>query len=153
MLDEVRNDDAVRCLLITGNGRGFCAGDDFHAIFLDENRAARKIDRQVRRIKHGEASLDEIFGLEKPTIAAVNGPAVGYGMDIACTATSASPRTGPSSAGSSCAAACDGRRTFIRAARRGWVEGVRADADRRPRRRRGGAAHRARVPGSSPPTR
>jgi 2-(1,2-epoxy-1,2-dihydrophenyl)acetyl-CoA isomerase len=83
VLDEVRNDDAVRCLLITGNGRGFCAGDDFHAIFLDENRAARKIDRQVRRIKHGEASLDEIFGLEKPTIAAVNGPAVGYGMDIA----------------------------------------------------------------------
>jgi enoyl-CoA hydratase/carnithine racemase len=83
VLDEVRNDDAVRCLLITGNGRGFCAGDDFHAIFLDEDRAARKIDRQVRRIKHGEASLDEIFGLEKPTIAAVNGPAVGYGMDIA----------------------------------------------------------------------
>ena len=82
-LDDVRSNDDVRCLLITGAGRGFCAGDDFQAIFLDEDRANRKIERQIRRIKEGESSLDEIFALEKPTIAAVNGPAVGYGMDIA----------------------------------------------------------------------
>jgi enoyl-CoA hydratase/carnithine racemase len=80
---DVRTNDAVRCLLITGEGRGFCAGDDFQEIFLDEDRAARKVQRQVNRIKHGETSLDVIFALEKPTIAAVNGPAVGYGMDIA----------------------------------------------------------------------
>ena len=82
-LDDVRTNDDVRCLLITGAGRGFCAGDDFQAIFLDEDRANRKIERQIRRIKDGESSLDDIFALEKPTIAAVNGPAVGYGMDIA----------------------------------------------------------------------
>ncbi len=82
-LDDVRSNDDVRCLLITGAGRGFCAGDDFQAIFLDEDRANRKIERQIRRIKEGESSLDDIFALEKPTIAAVNGPAVGYGMDIA----------------------------------------------------------------------
>ncbi|MEO5898860.1 MAG: enoyl-CoA hydratase/isomerase family protein [Ilumatobacteraceae bacterium] len=83
VVDDVRNNDAVRCLLITGEGRGFCAGDDFQEIFLDENRANRRIERQLNRIKHGESSLDVIFALEKPTIAAVNGPAVGYGMDIA----------------------------------------------------------------------
>ena len=80
---DVRTNDAVRCLLITGEGRGFCAGDDFQEIFLDEDRAKRKIERQINRVKRGETSLDVIFALEKPTIAAVNGPAVGYGMDIA----------------------------------------------------------------------
>jgi enoyl-CoA hydratase/carnithine racemase len=83
VLHDVRTNDAVRCLVITGAGRGFCAGDDFQAIFLAEDRATRKVDRQVRRIKKGEESLDEIFGLEKPTVAAVNGAAVGYGMDLA----------------------------------------------------------------------
>src|SRR3954465_8246301 len=83
VVDGVRTNDAVRCLLITGEGRGFCAGDDFQAIFLDENRAKRKTDPQITRIRNGAPSPDEIFALEKPTIAAVNGPAVGYGMDIA----------------------------------------------------------------------
>ncbi len=81
-LDDVRRNDAVRCLVITGEGRGFCAGDDFQAIFLADDRADRKHGSQINRIKRGETSLDEIFGLQKPTIAAVNGPAVGYGMDI-----------------------------------------------------------------------
>lgn len=78
-----REDDAVRCLLVTGAGRGFCAGDDFQEIFLAENRGDHQVDRQIRRIKSGEESLDDLFALEKPTIAAVNGAAVGYGMDIA----------------------------------------------------------------------
>lgn len=78
-----RDDDNVRCLLVTGAGRGFCAGDDFQAIFLAEDRSGRQNQRQINRIKHGELSLDDLFALEKPTIAAVNGPAVGYGMDLA----------------------------------------------------------------------
>jgi enoyl-CoA hydratase/carnithine racemase len=80
---SARDDDAVRCLLVTGAGRGFCAGDDFQAIFLAEDQVERRIQRKIRRIKAGEDSLDDLFALEKPTIAAVNGPAVGYGMDLA----------------------------------------------------------------------
>jgi enoyl-CoA hydratase/carnithine racemase len=80
---DVRTNDTVRCLVITGTGRGFCSGDDFQEIFLDEDRARRKVQRQLDRVRRGETSLDVIFGLEKPTVAAVNGPAVGYGMDIA----------------------------------------------------------------------
>ena len=104
-IDDVRANDAVRCLVITGEGRGFCAGDDFQAIFLAEDRTSRRISRQANRIKHGETSLDVIFGLQKPTIAAVNGPAVGYGMDIALYCDIRIARTRGSSAGSSCAAA------------------------------------------------
>lgn len=80
---DARTNDAVRCLLVTGAGRAFCAGDDFQDIFLAEDRPGAKSGRKIRRIKEGERSLDVIFGLEKPTIAAVNGAAVGYGMDIA----------------------------------------------------------------------
>jgi enoyl-CoA hydratase/carnithine racemase len=83
VLAEVRADDAVRCLVVTGAGRGFCAGDDFSEIFLADDRGDRQRQRKLNRIKAGEKSLDVLFGLEKPTIAAVNGPAVGYGMDIA----------------------------------------------------------------------
>ncbi|MEX0781303.1 MAG: enoyl-CoA hydratase-related protein [Dehalococcoidia bacterium] len=78
-----RDDDNVRCLLITGAGRGFCAGDDFQAIFLAEDREKRRVERKINRLKQGELSLDDVFALEKPTIAAVNGAAVGYGMDLA----------------------------------------------------------------------
>jgi len=83
VLDSVRTDDGVRCLVITGAGRGFCAGDDFQAIFLNEDTRGLHGNRRIRRIQEGERSLDAIFALEKPTIAAVNGAAVGYGMDIA----------------------------------------------------------------------
>ena len=82
-VDEVRRNDAVRVLVITGAGRAFCAGDDFQAIFLAEDRADRRVDRKINRIRHGESSLDVIFSLEKPTIASINGAGVGYGMDLA----------------------------------------------------------------------
>jgi len=78
-----RDDDNVRCLLVAGAGRGFCAGDDFQAIFLADDRGNRQDAREIRRIKQGELSLDDLFALEKPTVAAVGGAAVGYGMDLA----------------------------------------------------------------------
>jgi len=74
-----KEDDNVRCLLITGAGRGFCAGDDFQSIFLAEDRDTAHKNRLIDRLKRGEVGLDDVFALEKPTIAAVNGPAVGYG--------------------------------------------------------------------------
>jgi enoyl-CoA hydratase/carnithine racemase len=83
VLEAIDADRSCRVVILTGEGRGFCAGDDFQEIFLDEDRANRKVERQINRVKRGETSLDVIFALEKPTIAAVNGPAVGYGMDIA----------------------------------------------------------------------
>ncbi len=94
-LARAQRDDAVRCLILTGEGRGFCAGDDFQAIFLAENREQQRRDRRLDRIRRGGGigTVEAFFALEKPTIAAVNGAAVGMGMDLAllCDVRYASP--------------------------------------------------------------
>ena len=84
-LRRAQREDAVRCLIVTGEGRGFCAGDDFQEIFLAENREAQRASRKLDRIRRsGQLGTVEAFmALEKPTVAAVNGAAVGMGMDIA----------------------------------------------------------------------
>lgn len=82
---RAQDDDAVRCLLLTGEGRGFCAGDDFQAIFLAEDREQHRLDRRLERIRRGGVigTVEAFMALEKPAIAAVNGPAVGMGFDLA----------------------------------------------------------------------
>jgi 2-(1,2-epoxy-1,2-dihydrophenyl)acetyl-CoA isomerase len=84
-LDEAQADDAVRCLVLTGAGRGFCAGDDFQGIFLAEDRETARFNRRVARIKGSgvQDAVEGFFLFEKPCVAAVNGPAVGMGMDLA----------------------------------------------------------------------
>ncbi len=85
-LHDAERDDSVRVVVVTGAGRGFCAGDDVKEIFLNpEVREARPAKRQeVEEWRsHAPVALDFLITYPKPTIAAVNGPAVGYGCDIA----------------------------------------------------------------------
>lgn len=80
-------DPATRFVVLTGEGRGFCSGDDVQSIFLAEDRDERRAERKLARYRSREAALAPgaaaILACEKPTIAAVNGPAVGMGMDLA----------------------------------------------------------------------
>jgi 2-(1,2-epoxy-1,2-dihydrophenyl)acetyl-CoA isomerase len=75
-VNEVERDNTVRALIITGMGRGFSAGLDMDA--FDELDSLPH--REVRDFMHGWGNL---YSLSKPTVAAINGPAVGIGLTIA----------------------------------------------------------------------
>ncbi|ARD43538.1 2-(1,2-epoxy-1,2-dihydrophenyl)acetyl-CoA isomerase PaaG [Colwellia sp. PAMC 21821] len=81
VLKKVNIEDNIRCLLITANGRGFCAGQD-----LDE----RKFDPDAAPIDLGESieknynpMIRLIRSLKLPVICAVNGVAAGAGANLA----------------------------------------------------------------------
>jgi len=83
---DAERDDAIRVVTLTGAGRAFCAGDDVKEIFLNpEVRDARpSVRAEVEEWRtHKPVALDFLITYPKPTIASVNGAAVGYGCDIA----------------------------------------------------------------------
>ena len=91
VLDRVDTDDAVRVVIFTGAGRAFCAGADLSegskAFVLEGNDAPLgengKIDysREAARDGGGMVTL-RLFECLKPVIAAINGPAVGFGATM-----------------------------------------------------------------------
>ena len=71
-------DAAVRAVVITGEGRGFCAGADVTDV------APGRTVEDVLNAEYGPI-LSVIQTMEKPVVAAVNGPAAGIGMSLALT--------------------------------------------------------------------
>jgi len=77
------DDDDVRVVIVTGAGRGFCAGADLErgAGTFDNRERGGAQDIEAHRDGGGLVTL-RIFDMRKPVIAAINGPAVGVGITM-----------------------------------------------------------------------
>jgi enoyl-CoA hydratase/carnithine racemase len=93
-LEEAESDDNVRVIVLTGAGRGFCAGADMSLLSsvasqgLSDEVRARAL-RPSGGVEHNGIPPDftkkysYLLGIEKPILAAINGHAVGLGLAIA----------------------------------------------------------------------
>lgn len=96
-LTEADRDADVRVVVVTGAGRGFCAGADTDALsgIVETGRygegTSSAADREPVPMPQGAARREDYghgfswpFALRKPLIAAINGPAAGVGFVLAC---------------------------------------------------------------------
>lgn len=79
LIPKIAADRDVACVILTGAGRGFCAGADLKARKDD----ATPLERRARHRWILKDILEPLYRLEKPIIAAVNGAAAGAGFNIA----------------------------------------------------------------------
>jgi 2-(1,2-epoxy-1,2-dihydrophenyl)acetyl-CoA isomerase len=77
-LDTCAADESVRCVVIKGNGRAFCAGQDLKEVTDPDGPGLSTIVAE-----HYNPIIDRIRSIQKPVIAAVNGVAAGAGANIA----------------------------------------------------------------------
>jgi len=83
--DRIDADDAVRAVIVTGAGRGFCAGADLGSggdTFDADAQSGGTAPPEMEQRDGGGLVTLRIFECRKPVIAAINGPAVGIGVTM-----------------------------------------------------------------------
>jgi len=79
-LSEVSTEHEIYCVVLTGAGRAFCAGGDIQGMV---GRAALTYEEGVEEQNHYPGAASLLHDMRKPTIAMVNGHAVGAGLSLA----------------------------------------------------------------------
>ncbi len=77
---RLQRDADVRCIVLTGTDPAFCSGDDVKELMTGDTRESHSRLMEVRPGTTPAAVA--ILDCDRPIIAAVNGPAVGWGMDL-----------------------------------------------------------------------
>jgi len=77
-LDDAANDETIRCVYITGEGKAFCAGQDLTEAIDDNGIELAQIVAE-----HYNPIIEKMRALKKPVVCAVNGVAAGAGANIA----------------------------------------------------------------------
>ena len=78
-LKKCQSDESIRAIVITGAGRGFCAGADM-SVFGDEVTGEQRSQYLVNEY---QPLMNQFFSLKKPIIGAINGTAAGVGAALA----------------------------------------------------------------------
>ena len=84
-MTEANKDPDVRCIVLTGSGKGFCAGLDLidvgqGGIGSGDSKGSNR-PRQLFDLR--DAPINVMWNIDTPIVCALNGAAAGYGMDIA----------------------------------------------------------------------
>lgn len=83
-IDRIHADKKVRCVILTGNGPSFCAGGNIREMKRQASSEVSEMEiRQDYREGIQRLALS-LYNLEVPVISAVNGHAIGAGLDLAC---------------------------------------------------------------------
>ena len=84
-LEAFDEDNNVRCIILTGAGKNFCSGGDVKKMLGKEGMFAGEPNELRERYKRGIQKIPLTFErLSTPTIAMINGAAIGAGLDLAC---------------------------------------------------------------------
>ena len=90
LLGDLGSDRSVRAVVLTGAGRGFCAGGDVSDLAASGTEhgagTAARADGLAATIRSCTKVVEIIRAMPQPVLAAVNGPCAGAGMSIACAA-------------------------------------------------------------------